>query len=83
MIKSSPSYVLDEEFSYLYQSGDGEGGNEMTGSMEMLREFCDLVVAPDKAAKTRIVCCPVFLEFLLSITRDGNNDESFLVFPRG
>lgn len=30
----------------------------MTGSMQMLREFCDLLVIRDKATKTRIVCYP-------------------------
>lgn len=34
--------------------GDGEGGNEMTGSMQMIREFCDILVTPDKATRTRI-----------------------------
>lgn len=34
--------------------GDGEGGIEMTGSVELLREFCDLVVSPDQTAKTRV-----------------------------
>ncbi|KAI7728661.1 hypothetical protein M8C21_010227 [Ambrosia artemisiifolia] len=34
--------------------GDGEGGIEMTGSMQLIREFCDLLVAPEKATRTRI-----------------------------
>ncbi|MCD7461680.1 hypothetical protein HAX54_046804 [Datura stramonium] len=34
--------------------GDGEGGTEMTGSMQLIREFCDLLVIPEKATKTRI-----------------------------
>ncbi|GFP79337.1 hypothetical protein PHJA_000077200 [Phtheirospermum japonicum] len=34
--------------------GDGEGGIEMTGSMQMIREFCDLVVSPEKVTRTRI-----------------------------
>ncbi|XP_051129361.1 uncharacterized protein LOC127250233 isoform X2 [Andrographis paniculata] len=34
--------------------GDGEGGIEMTGSMQMLREFCDLAITQEKATKTRI-----------------------------
>ncbi|CAH1451796.1 unnamed protein product [Lactuca virosa] len=34
--------------------GDGEGGIEMTGSMQLIREFCDLLVVPEKATKTRI-----------------------------
>lgn len=38
-----------------YTSGDGEGGNEMTGSMQMIREFCDILITPDKATRTRIV----------------------------
>lgn len=34
--------------------GDGEGGIEMTGSMQLIREFCDYLVAPEKATRTRI-----------------------------
>ncbi|KAI3453871.1 hypothetical protein Pfo_010534 [Paulownia fortunei] len=34
--------------------GDGEGGIEMTGSMQLIREFCDLVISPEKTTRTRI-----------------------------
>ncbi|XP_021768331.1 protein LOW PSII ACCUMULATION 3, chloroplastic-like [Chenopodium quinoa] len=34
--------------------GDGEGGTEMTESMQLIREFCDRLVAPEKATRTRI-----------------------------
>nr|GMD97362.1 protein LOW PSII ACCUMULATION 3, chloroplastic [Ipomoea batatas] len=34
--------------------GDGEGGIEMTGSMTLIREFCDLFVIPEKVTRTRI-----------------------------
>ncbi|XP_009605749.1 uncharacterized protein [Nicotiana tomentosiformis] len=34
--------------------GDGEGGTEMTGSIQLIREFCDLLVVPEKATRTRI-----------------------------
>ncbi|KAL9246984.1 hypothetical protein vseg_020460 [Gypsophila vaccaria] len=34
--------------------GDGEGGNEMTYSMQLIREFCDRLVTPEKSSKTRI-----------------------------
>ncbi|KAL2234620.1 UNVERIFIED_CONTAM: hypothetical protein Sindi_1194200 [Sesamum indicum] len=34
--------------------GDGEGGIEMTGSMQLIREFCDLVISPEKYTRTRI-----------------------------
>ncbi|KAJ0052194.1 hypothetical protein Pint_03577 [Pistacia integerrima] len=34
--------------------GDGEGGIEMTGSMMLIREFCDQFVTPEKATRTRI-----------------------------
>ncbi|GAB4857944.1 hypothetical protein Ancab_015849 [Ancistrocladus abbreviatus] len=34
--------------------GDGEGGTEMTGSMQLIREFCDLLIIPEKATRTRI-----------------------------
>ncbi|XP_021903095.1 protein LOW PSII ACCUMULATION 3, chloroplastic isoform X1 [Carica papaya] len=35
-------------------SGDGEGGVEMTESMQLIREFCDRFVSPEKATRTRI-----------------------------
>jgi hypothetical protein len=41
--------------------GDGEGGNEMTGSMLLIREFCDRFVPAEKATRTRVVC--PYLEF--------------------
>ncbi|KAL9268409.1 hypothetical protein AKJ16_DCAP11725 [Drosera capensis] len=34
--------------------GDGEGGTEMTGSMQLIREFCDRFVTPEKVTRTRI-----------------------------
>ncbi|KAI8547052.1 hypothetical protein RHMOL_Rhmol07G0165700 [Rhododendron molle] len=34
--------------------GDAEGGTEMTGSMQLIREFCNLFVIPEKATRTRI-----------------------------
>ncbi|KAL5670659.1 hypothetical protein ACJX0J_022880, partial [Zea mays] len=34
--------------------GDGEGGNEMTGSMLLIREFCDRFVPAEKATRTRV-----------------------------
>lgn len=34
--------------------GDGEGGIEMTESMQLIREFCNLFIAPEKASRTRI-----------------------------
>ncbi|XP_031389521.1 uncharacterized protein LOC116202215 [Punica granatum] len=34
--------------------GDGEGGIEMTGSMQLIREFCDQLVEPEKITRTRI-----------------------------
>ncbi|XP_034702912.1 protein LOW PSII ACCUMULATION 3, chloroplastic isoform X2 [Vitis riparia] len=34
--------------------GDGEGGIEMTGSMQLIREFCDIFINPEKATRTRI-----------------------------
>jgi hypothetical protein len=35
--------------------GDGEGGIEMTGSMLLIREFCDRFVPAEKVTRTRIV----------------------------
>ncbi|CAO2838086.1 unnamed protein product [Amaranthus hypochondriacus] len=34
--------------------GDGEGGIEMTESMQLIREFCDSLVPPEKVTRTRI-----------------------------
>ncbi|KAL6979951.1 hypothetical protein U1Q18_021605 [Sarracenia purpurea var. burkii] len=34
--------------------GDGEGGIEMTSSMQLIREFCDLFISPEKVTRTRI-----------------------------
>ncbi|XP_028754659.1 protein LOW PSII ACCUMULATION 3, chloroplastic [Neltuma alba] len=34
--------------------GDGEGGIEMTESMQLIREFCDRFISPEKASRTRI-----------------------------
>ncbi|KAI4312954.1 hypothetical protein MLD38_037738 [Melastoma candidum] len=34
--------------------GDGEGGIEMTGSMQLIREFCNELVEPKNARRTRI-----------------------------
>lgn len=41
-------------------SGDGEGGIEMTESMQLIREFCDRLLTPEQAIRTRIVW--MFLE---------------------
>ncbi|XP_038877166.1 protein LOW PSII ACCUMULATION 3, chloroplastic isoform X1 [Benincasa hispida] len=34
--------------------GDGEGGNEMTESMQLIRQFCDCFIDPLKATRTRV-----------------------------
>ncbi|EPS70367.1 hypothetical protein M569_04395, partial [Genlisea aurea] len=34
--------------------GDGEGGIEMTQSMQLIREFCHLLIPPEKTTRTRI-----------------------------
>ncbi|XP_077238310.1 LOW PSII ACCUMULATION protein (DUF1995) [Tasmannia lanceolata] len=34
--------------------GDGEGGIEMTESMQLMREFCSRFINPEKATRTRI-----------------------------
>lgn len=49
----------------MYVSGDGEGGIEMTESMQLIRDFCDRLVNPEKVARTRIVSTK-FLERLLN-----------------
>ncbi|XP_066321128.1 protein LPA3-like [Miscanthus floridulus] len=36
------------------QTCDGEGGNEMTGSMLLIREFCDRFVPAEKSTRTRV-----------------------------
>lgn len=51
--------------------GDGEGGTEMTESMLLIREFCDRLVAPEKATRTRIVW--TFLEYDMYSSSPGKN----------
>ncbi|XP_042029013.1 protein LPA3 isoform X2 [Salvia splendens] len=34
--------------------GDGEGGIEMTGSLQLIRQYCDLLVSPEKTTRTRV-----------------------------
>ncbi|KAL1536371.1 protein LPA3 [Salvia divinorum] len=34
--------------------GDGEGGIEMTGSLQLIREYCDLLVSPEKTTRSRV-----------------------------
>lgn len=34
--------------------GDGEGGIEMTESMQFIREFCDRLIVPEKTTRTRV-----------------------------
>ncbi|XP_010940825.1 protein LPA3 [Elaeis guineensis] len=34
--------------------GDGEGGIEMTESMQLIRGFCDRLIVPEKATRTRV-----------------------------
>ncbi|KAG4388674.1 hypothetical protein AAZX31_09G193600 [Glycine max] len=34
--------------------GDGEGGIEMTESMQLIHEICDRFISPEKATRTRI-----------------------------
>ncbi|KAH0741416.1 hypothetical protein KY290_034459 [Solanum tuberosum] len=45
--------------------GDGEGGIEMTGSIQLIREFCDLLVIPEKATKTRIISLWFRMNFIV------------------
>lgn len=42
--------------NFFIVTGDGEGGIEMTGSLQLIREYCDLVVSPEKTTRTRVVC---------------------------
>lgn len=46
-------------------AGDGEGGIEMTESMQLIREFCDLFVTPEKVTRTRIVSIVYMSSFIL------------------
>lgn len=39
----------------------------MTGSMQMIREFCDLSILPEKTTRTRIVCAFDLLSLSLLI----------------
>lgn len=57
--------------------GDGEGATEMTGSINMIREFCDRLLAPEKARSTRIVC---ILLILIQIVIDST---SIKILPKG
>lgn len=51
----------------MHLPGDGEGGIEMTGSMQLIREFCDGFINPEKATRTRIVNYLIILFEILSI----------------
>lgn len=46
-------------------TGDGEGGIEMTGSMQLIREFCDLSISAEKITRTRIVIFLTYRTILL------------------
>lgn len=53
---SPPTHIRLLPLTFCYcVTGDGEGGIEMTGSMQLIREFCDLFVTPEKVTRTRIV----------------------------
>lgn len=52
--------------SVLLGLGDGEGATEMTESINMIREFCDRLLAPEKARTTRIVCVLLLISVMLS-----------------
>ncbi|KAK9218366.1 hypothetical protein WN943_007003 [Citrus x changshan-huyou] len=63
-------WIIEELYAHIdCRISDGEGGIEMTGSMRLIREFCDLFVTPEKVTRTRIVsllelstiCAVVFL----------------------
>ncbi|XP_048132382.1 uncharacterized protein LOC115757590 isoform X3 [Rhodamnia argentea] len=58
--------------------GDGEGGIEMTGSMQLIREFCDQLVDSEKVTRTRIVNFG-FTEKVKMTDRVRPEDELFLV----
>jgi len=44
--------------------GEGEGGIEMTGSMQLIHEFCGVLISPEKVTWTRIVCLHGLEHFL-------------------
>ncbi|KAG4388676.1 hypothetical protein GLYMA_09G212000v4 [Glycine max] len=47
--------ILYRRLSFpLLDSGDGEGGIEMTESMQLIHEICDRFISPEKATRTRI-----------------------------
>ncbi|KAH9686992.1 DUF1995 domain-containing protein [Citrus sinensis] len=49
-------WIIEELYAHIdCRISDGEGGIEMTGSMRLIREFCDLFVTPEKVTRTRIV----------------------------
>ncbi|KAH9686991.1 DUF1995 domain-containing protein [Citrus sinensis] len=48
-------WIIEELYAHIdCRISDGEGGIEMTGSMRLIREFCDLFVTPEKVTRTRI-----------------------------
>ncbi|GAY48940.1 hypothetical protein CUMW_115460 [Citrus unshiu] len=53
--------------------GNGEGGIEMTGSMRLICEFCDLFVTPEKVTRTRI-------EFIF--VQKGTRKRGYLLYPK-
>lgn len=61
LLSCFPSYWLPINEDYV--TGDGEGGIEMTGSMMLIREFCDQFVTPEKATRTRIVSLCVYEQY--------------------
>lgn len=64
--------------------GDGEGGIEMTESMQLIREFCNRLIVPEKARQTRIVSSLIFdlFSFSRQITLVSDlGDRNGLVVP--
>ncbi|KAF3447669.1 hypothetical protein FNV43_RR08372 [Rhamnella rubrinervis] len=59
--------------------GDGEGGIEMTGSMQLIRDFCDRFIIPEKSTRTRIVKIVVWFVKVKMTDRVKPEDELFLV----
>ncbi|CAN6547076.1 unnamed protein product [Malus baccata var. baccata] len=48
------SCIMYSFLIYETHLGDGEGGIEMTESMQLIREFCNRLIVPEKARQTRI-----------------------------
>ncbi|KAH9753010.1 DUF1995 domain-containing protein [Citrus sinensis] len=81
-------WIIEELYAHIdCRISDGEGGIEMTGSMRLIREFCDLFVTPEKVTRTRIVSIVTkydaipFVEFFNAMLGPSEKKLFLLVNP--